>query len=56
MHQNLFIITPDLKKYILNNHVPGGLAGCKNASEFVFILSRLEKTFFIIPSASGPGS
>jgi hypothetical protein len=40
MHQNMFLTTPDAKKYLLQGNVSGGLEACENASKHVFKLSR----------------
>jgi hypothetical protein len=36
MHQNAFLTTPDVEKYLFQGHVSGGLEACENASKHVF--------------------
>ena len=40
MHQNTFLTTPDVKKYLFQGHVSGGLEACANASKHIFNHSR----------------
>jgi hypothetical protein len=45
MHQNLFLNTPNIKKYIFENKEPFGPAVCANALELVIDHSKR----FILP-------
>jgi hypothetical protein len=40
MPQNAFLTTPDVEKYLFEDHVSGGLEEYKNASKHVFNHSR----------------
>ncbi len=46
MHQNTFLTTPDVIKYLFQGHVSGGLEACENASKHAFDHSRRKKLFF----------
>jgi hypothetical protein len=43
MHQNTFLTTPDVQKYLFSEHFSGGLEVCENASKCVFNHYRLSK-------------
>ncbi len=47
MHQNTFLITTDVPKYLFWKKVSGGLEVCANASKHVFNLSRRSKISFL---------
>jgi hypothetical protein len=40
MHQNTFLTTPDVRKYLFDGHVSVGQEVCANASKQVFDHSR----------------
>ncbi len=46
MHQNMFVTTPDVQKYLFWKIVSGGLEVCANASKHVFNHSRRSKISF----------
>ncbi len=48
MHQNPFLTTPDVQKYLFWKKVFGGLEVCANASKHVFNHSRRSKIYFLI--------
>jgi hypothetical protein len=50
MHQNTFLTTPDVQKYIFWKKISGGLEVCGNASKHIFNHSRLSKISFLIKS------
>jgi hypothetical protein len=47
MHQNTFLTTTDVPKYLFSEHFSGNLEVCENASKHVFIHSRRSKTSFL---------
>jgi hypothetical protein len=47
MHQNRFLNTPDIKKYLFYELDSGGLEVCANASKHVFNHSRGKKNNFL---------
>jgi hypothetical protein len=46
MHQNTFLTTQDVQKYLFWKKVSGGLKVCANASKHVFNHSRRSKISF----------
>jgi hypothetical protein len=46
MHQNTFLTTPDVEKYLVYGHVFGGLEACANASKHIFNHSRRKNINF----------
>jgi hypothetical protein len=50
MHQNTFLTTPDVEKYLFYGHVSGGLEACENASKHIFNHSRRKniKNFLVV--------
>jgi hypothetical protein len=46
MHQNTFLTTPDIKKYLFYKLDSGGLEVCANASKHVFTTQDVEKYLF----------
>ncbi len=47
MHQNTFLTTPDVQKYLFWKKVSGGQEVCENASKHVFNLYRRSKISFL---------
>jgi hypothetical protein len=47
MHQNTFITTADVNKYLLSGHYSGGLEVFANASKHDFNHCRPEKNIFL---------
>jgi hypothetical protein len=48
MHQNTFLTTPDVEKYLFQSHVSGGLEACANVSKHVFDHSKRKKIIFFL--------
>jgi hypothetical protein len=48
MHQNTFLTTPDVQKYLFSEHFSGGLEVCENASKRVFNHYRLKKKLLVV--------
>jgi hypothetical protein len=47
MHQNTFLTTPDVQKYLFWKKVSGGLEECANELKHVFNHSRRSKIYFL---------
>ncbi len=45
MHQNTFLTTPDVQKYLFPEHFSGGLEVCENASKHVF--NKMQQNTFL---------
>jgi hypothetical protein len=56
MHQNTFLSTPDVQKFLFRKKVSGGLDVFANASKHFFNHSRLSKISFLIKSFWWSGS
>ena len=53
MHQNTFLTTPDIKKYIFYELDSGGLEVCANALKTFLTTPDIKKNFFLWLDSGG---